>query len=366
MKHFNDLLRRVKKEFDWDSYVKEHHTVKYTPSDELRICCFVCGDTKFKLYVNPVKKTFCCFKCDFSMKNFDVFDFVSLTEGISRHQATVQLVHEYARVTPSDEEWAEQVRTGATTDETPYKALTELKTIDSLPAGLKPLLERTEESAPWWDYLIGRGITPQEIRALGTHYTPAAELPVFDSNHKRRGDLASRVVFPVYGGSHQLVSWQGRTIDPDYPGSDRYLMCPESDISKTLWPFVKPYGKHVVLVEGIFDCLAVRRIPDVSAYATFTKKVSIDQMLRLRAWGVEEVTLFWDKRDAKPEMVRAVPELHMNFKKAYVCRMTDWPDKLDAGNMLADSAGADKLKKALEDRVDTYDALEFAKWRLSF
>lgn len=366
MKHYNDLLRRVKREFDWDSYVKEHHTIKYTPSDELRLCCFVCGDDKFKLYVNPVKKTFCCFKCNFSMKNFDVFDFVALSEGITRYQAMERLIREYTRTTPSDEEWEAQIREGNVPDESPYRVLADIRTLPGLPEGLKPLVEKTEENELWWQYLIDRGITPAEIRAMGIHYTPARSLPVLDSNGKRRGDLAKRAVIPIYGGAHELVSWQGRSVDPACPKADRYLTAPESDLSKTFWPFVKPFDKHAVLVEGVFDCLAVRRVPNVSAYATFSKKVSVDQMLRLRSWGVEEVTLFWDKRDAKPEMVRAIPELHMNFKKVYVCNMTNWPDNLDAGNMLADFQGADKIKETLQDRVDTYDALEFTKWRLSF
>lgn len=365
MKQYNNLLRKIPREFDWDSYVKEHHTVKYTPTDELRLCCFVCGDDKFKLYVNPAKRTFHCFKCSFSMKNHDVFDFVALTEGITRYQATAQLVREYARTTPDDVEWEEQVNRMVDGEDAPERLITGIRSIE-MPAGLKQLTECTDESELWWQYLIDRGITPAEIKSMGMYYTPDRDFPVYDCNGKIRGDLAKRIVIPIYGGDHQLVSWQGRSVDPACPKAERYLSAPESDLAKTLWPYVKPYGKHVALVEGVFDCLAVRRIPQVSAYATFSKKVSLDQILRLRAWGVEEITLFWDKRDALPEMVRAVPELHMNFQKTYVSNMTGWPANLDAGNMLADPAGADKLKRALEDRVDTYDTLEYARWRLSF
>lgn len=355
--------RRVKEEFDWDGYVKENFTVKYTPSEELRICCFVCGDTKFKLYINPVKRTFHCFKCDFSMKNHDVFDFVAKNEGLSRYQAVERLLREYAKTTPSDDTWNPSALED---DPEPLKVVPQIRPLFGMPEGLVTLEERTEESAPFWDYLTDRGLTESEIHAIGAMYTSESELPVLDSKNRRRGDLAQRVVIPVYGGDHQLVSWQARHIDKFYKGDDRYLVAPESDLAKTVWPFVKPRGKHAVIVEGIFDCLAVRRIPEVNAYATFTKKISLDQILCLRAWGIEELTLFWDKRDAKPQMEQALPELHMSFKKVYVCHMKDWPEKLDAGNMLADPQGADKLRAALNDRVDTYDALEFIKWSLSF
>jgi len=360
-----NLINRVKREFDWDAYVKEHHTVKYTPSDELRICCVNCDDSKFKLYVNPVKGVFHCFKCNFTSKNYDVFDFVSASEGITRHQALMRLLREYARVTPDDDEFEEQLKSSLG-EETPHTVIAGIKTISKLPDGLEPLTRCDEQSSRFWNYLKERGLTDREILAICVHYTKENSLPVLDSNGKRRGDLANRIVIPVYGGSHELVSWQARHIDKDYNQGDKYLSCPESELNKTLWPYVKPYTSHAVLVEGIFDCLAVRRIPEVSAYATFTKKISIHQMLRLKAWGVEEITLFWDRRDAKKEMLRAIPDLHMHFRKVYVCNMTNWPKELDAGNMLADPQGADKLKETLQDRVDTYDTLEFAKWKLSF
>ena len=363
----SNLLANVKREFAWDSYVQEHYTVKWTPSDELRICCPLCGEDKFKCYVNPKKKVFNCFKCNFKLGNYDVFDFVAITEDITRYQAMTRLVREYAAVTPEDADMEAAIREGLDADTTSaHNRISDIKTIPHLPNGLKRLEERTDESAPFWDYLIGRGITPEEIRAIQVYYTPEESLPVYDSKGKKRGDLANRVIVPIYGGNHDLVSWQGRDITIKAKGDMKYLMAPESEVHRTLSPYVRPFDKHAVLVEGVYDCLAVRRIPGVSAYATFTKKVNLDQMLRLKTWGVEEVTLFWDKRDAKPDMIKAVPELLMHFKKVYVLRMTGWLDDADAGSMLADSAGTDKLIEVLKDRVDTYDDVEFTKWKLVF
>jgi DNA primase len=359
------LFPRVQDEFDWEEYVRDHFTVKNTPSDELRICCFMCGESEYKLYVNPVKRKFNCFKCSFSSGKYDTFDFVAKAEAIPRHRAVKRLLQEYARTTPDDPMFAIKQRT----EESQTEAITEptpIKTIAGLPPGSLLLMARTEVSAPFWDYLIDRGLTEREIRAVRFHYIPAASCVIYDSRNKRRGDVGRRVVVPIYGGDNQLVSWQCRVVDPTYAGHDKYLTAPESELAKTLWPYVPPYGTHAVLVEGVLDALAVRRIPNVSAYATFTKKISLEQILRLKAWGVSEVTIFWDKRDAKREIIRAVPELHMHFRKVYVCRMQDWPANKDAGNMLAETDGTDKLKLALEDRVDTYDTLEYSRWQLTF
>lgn len=353
------LISRVKREFDWESYVRDNYTVKSTSSAELRIDCIRCTDNKKKLYVNPDKGVFFCQRCNFNSKNFDLFDFVAETEGIPRGKAMARLIREYAQTTPEDEEFEDQIHTAIANPEA-AQSLQSIKTLEAMPDGLLKLEGRTEQSERFWQYLCRRGLTEEEILAIRFHYTPAKTLPVYDSKDRYRGDLANRVVVPIYGGSNVLVSWQGRLI---IPGDMKYMSAPESEMAKTVWPYVPPKDKHVVLVEGIYDCLAVRRA-GFSAYASFTKKISLEQILRLRAWGAEEVTLFWDKRDAYREMTRAVKELNMHFKRVHVPRLKDWPSDLDAGNMLADSDGADKLKKALSDIVDTYDDLEFARWQL--
>lgn len=357
------LFPRIQEEFQWEEYLRDHFDVKYTSGTELRVCCFSCGDTGFKLYVNPVKRKFNCFKCNFSSGKYDTFDFVSKAEGIPKHRAITRLLQEYARTTPDDPMFAFNEATTAAED-TVVVAPSPIKTIKGLPKGSRLLMERTDDSAAFWDYLCNRGLTEHEIRAVRFHYIPERSCVVYDAKNKRRGDVGHRLVIPIYGGDNELVSWQARVIDPGYAGHDKYLTAPESELAKTFWPYVRPHGKHAVLVEGVLDALAVRRIAEVSAYATFTKKISLEQILRLKTWGVEEVTVFWDKRDAVKEIVRAVPELHMHFNKVYVCNMKNWPADMDAGNTLAETNGADMLKLALEDRVDTYDTLEYSKWQL--
>jgi DNA primase len=358
------LFRRVQEDFDWDGYLHATLDVKHTPSEELRVCCFACGDNDFKLYVNPTKRKFNCFKCGFSSGKYDTFDFVAKAENTPKHLAIKRLVQEYARTTPDDPMCLIQQL-----DETKISepvVITPIKTIRSLPSACKPLTSRDEQNAPFWDYLISRGITEKEIKAVRFHYVPEHSCAVYDSKRKRRGNIGRRVVVPIYGGDNSLVSWQARVIDPAYAGSDKYLSAPESELAKTFWPYVRPYGNHAILVEGVLDALAVRRIPETSSYATFSKKISLEQILLLKSWGVEEVTVFWDRRDARKEIVRAVPDLHMHFRKVYVSRMTGWPAHMDAGNTLAEINGADMLKLALEDCVDTYNTLEYSKWQITF
>lgn len=359
------LFRSVQEDFDWDGYVRSNLEVKYTPSDELRVCCFACGDDDFKLYVNPVKKKFNCFKCGFSSGKYDTFDFVSRAEKLPKHLIIKRLVQEYARTTPDDPMLFIRQTDDAIHIIEPV-VTAPIKTLKGLPRTCRPLTERTQESAPFWDYLISRGLTEYEIRAIRFHFVPETISTVYDAKGRRRGNIGRRVVVPIYGGDNALVSWQARVVSPEYTGNDKYLTAPESELAKTFWPYVRPYGNRAILVEGVLDALAVRRIPETSAYATFSKKISLEQILLLKSWGIEEVLVFWDRKDARKEIVRAVPDLHMHFNKVYVSRMTNWPAHKDAGNMLAEVNGTDMLKLALEDRVDTYDTLEYSKWQLTF
>lgn len=359
---YKKTLRNIRLSFDWDSYVRENHTIKPSPGEEIRICCFSCGENKYKLYVNPNKKKFHCFKCDFSSGKYDVFDFVAKTENITRWNAIKRLYREYAPTTPDEleEGWENSHEVAVKTDEP-------LKVLQGLPDGVH-LLEAdiTPENAEFWRYVSSRGIYEEEALGMRLHYVPDAHLGIVDSNGKYRGDIGHRLVIPIYGGNHELVSWQARAIEKGYDKHDKYLTAPQSELTKTLWPYVKPGSNSVILVEGVLDCLAVRRIDNTACYATFSKKISKEQIKLLKHWGVEEVTVFWDRKDAFKEIKSAVEELKLHFVKVFVLDMKSWPKDKDAGDMLADPEGTDKLKEVLVNRIDTYDPLEMMQWELTF
>jgi DNA primase len=359
----NVRIVQIKNDFDWAAYVEQHFTYKTTGDGQYRINCPSCLNQKYKCYVSPAKKAFHCFTCDFTVKKFDLFDFVAKTEGITRAQAVMRLMREYVRTTPPTVASAVDEALAERTAERPTPTI---RTLGSLPNGCLRLTEPEDsESKEFWRYLEERGLSKGEITAGHIHYVPRRSLLLYDDAGKLRGDIGRRVVFPVYGGEHRLVSWQARIIDKNYKGHDKYLSCPGSDLSKTLWPYVKPYGDTAVLVEGILDCYATRRVPQTSAYATFSKKISDAQIALLKSWGVKNIIVFWDKRDAKKEIISAVEDLKMHFNKVYVLGMSNWPKELDAGDTLADSQGLDKIKEALKEQIDT-TSLEYAKWQVLF
>lgn len=347
------ILRHIRKEFDFQTYVESNLPVKYAGNGELRICCPSCDDQKYKCYVNNEKKYFNCFKCDFRTGNFDVFDFVGVVEGITRGKAMLKLAHEYRPTTP---DWAE-LEDHIVDEDEPTEAPA-LRTISSLPNACKRLTgANMAEERPFWEYLLHRGLTSKEVFAINTHYVPQRVMSLRDENGKRRGDIGRRVVIPVYGPDGSLVSWYARTIGDAEP---KYFNCPDSDISRVLWPYARPKGNKVILVEGALDALGVRR-GGYYAYATSGKKISIDQIDLLKQWGVAEVVLFWD-RDAVRATVKAVQDLRMHFTVKVVDHR-GWPKDRDPGDCLWDKGLEGRLPLVVEDPIDI-DSVDFALWQV--
>jgi DNA primase len=373
----SNILRKIRKEFDYESYCEQHYRVKTTArEDELRVCCPACADTKFKLYVNNEKKMFNCYRCDFTSGNNDVFDLVALTEGIPRGKAVLRLAHEHAPTTPLtiDEiiKKAMSTQYGVTEDESGETS--KIKTIDCLPREAFPLttpLERREQK--FWDYLIkNRGMTEQEVLASKIHYVSAQKVPIYKVNglgdNKYVGDIGRRVVFPVYGPGGGLVSWLSRPIRDDYNGP-KYVNCPDSEINRTLWPMVNPHTDIAIITEGIIDAISVRRLGSpFSAYSSFGKSLGYEQIKILKDMGVTAVILFWDPEE-RAAMTKTVETLKMQFNEVFVPRFDEWPlGEYDAGDMIKPAVneefdGIVALEKALVDPIDV-QSLEYVSWQI--
>lgn len=369
----NDLriLRKIRKEFDYQAYCEQHYHVKPTSrSDEIRICCPECEDTKFKCYVNNEKKKFNCFKCGFSSGSNDVFDLVAVTEGVPRGKAILRLAQEYSPTAPlTIEEIIESaMRTQYDVTEDALGELASLKGIDHLPEEAYPLTspeERRENK--FWDYLLNtRGMTQQEVLASKIHYVYASKVPIFKldglGEKKYVGDIGKRILFPVYGPGGILVSWLSRPIRADFNGP-KYVNCPNSETHRTLWPMVEPYTDIAIITEGIIDAMAVRRLGSpFSSYCSFGKSLSFEQMKILKDMGVKTVILFWDPEERRA-MSKTVEELKMQFDEVFVPRFDEWPEGTDPGDMLAFPDGIVHLEKALVDPIDV-QSLDYVRWQI--
>lgn len=359
------IFARIAKEFEWEEYVDQHFIPKIAAGKrgvELRIDCPSCGALKKKCYVNPELGLFNCYKCDFSSRYCDVFDFVAKTEGIPRGLAIRKLIRQYKEVTPDDDNVLYEVLEDNVLSSETGLDRASIRTISSLPKEAIRLTKALQpRSRPFWEYLIKeRGLTVSEVLSMQTHFVPGTTVPVYNESDKYVGNLGRRVLWPIFGGTQpSLVGWQARKIDK--VRNQKYLNNPHSDMAKTVWPYVRPKTKSVILVEGIMDAMAVRRATEESVYATFSKQISREQISLLRTWGVNKVNLLWDK-EAKKSMVTAAADLTTYFSVS-VFDLSTWDDDLDPGECLSLPTGTSILKETLSKRINVQD-LEFVRWQI--
>lgn len=127
----------------------------------------------------------------------------------------------------------------------------------------------------------------------------------------KRQDYSNRVVIPVYDIEGKLVTFQGRSIEPDpfrkyifppgLPGAGRYIYNANNCVGL----------KRVVMGEGAFDVAAIKQafdedpsLRDVGQIGSFGKSLSmaesggdndqLSDLKKLKAAGLEEVTMMWD------------------------------------------------------------------------
>lgn len=354
-------LRYIRKNFDWEEYINTNFSVKNTSNpNELRVCCPKCGEIEYKCYINTDRKLFNCFKCKFSSGKDDVVSFVSAAEGISKIDAIKKLAHMVELTTPTQDELETILDESLKgfKQEHEEKVLRPIKSLPECCIRMDNPEDRDQKD--FFTYLYDRGLTFNEINGLSMYCVPDYTAYIYRKG-KIAGNLGRRVLWPIYGGDNDLVSWVSRTIEPDT--EPKYLNLPESDLKMTLWPYVEPYKRTAVIVEGIIDAYAVRRIPKTSAYATFGKHVTEYQVDILKKWNTEKVILFWDKRDAKPEMRSAVEKLKVHFKEVCVASQNNIQGDMDAGDLLKVPNGSDILQEALRP-VDVY-SFEYTKWLIT-
>lgn len=160
----------------------------------------------------------------------------------------------------------------------------ELLPVKKLPVGWKI----SAKSTP---YLLGRGITPEDCKRynigatdLYRKYKNYVIIPIYD-NGEIRGFLGR------YGAKH---------VPPD---KLRYNNSRDTEFGQLLFGYdeiIKDETLTVILVEGIFDKIAVDKVLDlwnvdeIKCVCTFGKKISSEQQRKLIMKGVENVVLLYD------------------------------------------------------------------------
>lgn len=232
---------------------KEPHLV--ASKDEIRINCPHCEDTKFHCYINRDKWVFNCFKCGASGKLASIYT-PNLLQWDSRIFYKSKQVQFAPMVSLSD----------------PILAPRKLRP-HTLPISEEILPNRKGNA---WIYLHSRGITDEQLEKYKVR-----------TSHELHGPYKNSIIFPIYQ-ENKLVYFVCRKYTGDMP---KYINAPWPK-GDTLFIAYPPQTKRVVIVEGIFDALAVENVGCIGI-ALLGKKPTSGQLIRLRSFA-KNVIIYLD------------------------------------------------------------------------
>jgi len=160
-------------------------------------------------------------------------------------------------------------------------------------------------------YLSDRGFTAETAEFFHWRFSKSGFYRYTIAGELKNQDYSNRVVIPVYDIEGKLVTFQGRSIDPNplrkyifppgLPGAGRYIYNAHNAVG----------CKQVVMGEGALDVAAIKQAFDkdaslrgVAPIGSFGKSLSmaesgtendqLSDLKKLKASGLEEITMMWD------------------------------------------------------------------------
>jgi DNA primase len=289
---------------------------------ELRFCCPLCEsktgkpDHKHHLYVNLDKGVFNCFRCGTSGS----LDYLARMLGVSGFDLE------------SDEETVATVEKLRENFEAlrPIKLRPMVFSELQLPDGYVPINE--EHLA--WDYLVGRGVKPEDIKDYNLGVSPC--------------DLYSRIYFPGYGADGKIVFYVSRCYL--YEREPKYVNPKLPDVRRSfVWNLQRirqeDHGS-LILCEGPISAMVAGR----NAVAALGKEVSVLQLNNLCRVPVETVYVALDP-DAFDKALKVWRAVAARGKDSRLVVFPEGKDPADVGREGVEALVAEALPYSFRDWV---------------
>lgn len=305
------------------------HVEKETRSGQYICTCPFCGKEQH-FYINKKTQMFDCKKCGEFGNIYKLLRFLDKTYLLNG--ATIENTDTIVSV-------RSMLASELESSEVSVTELPEVK----MPVGWRVL----RNSNP---YLLNRGITPE-----------LCERYKFGSTKMLR-KYDNYVLIPIYDGG-KIRGYIGRYGSKKVPdGKLRYNNSIGTKFAQLLFGYddITENTATVILVEGIFDKIAVDKVlrlwesEEVKCVCTFGKKISAEQIEKLKVKGVSRVILLYDF-DAIKDIKRYGIELENHFVTSITYTTKKDIDECTAEEALAVFAN---LKRPREFNVDVIGKLK--------
>ncbi len=358
-------VERVKDATDMVEVVSAHTELRRQGERFTGLCPFHEERTP-SFSVDPREKLYYCFGCE---AGGDVFRFVEEKEGLTFPEAVEQLGERYGVEVEreQDDPRAEEAR----------RRRERLSVLLERTAGFYvSFLWESPKAAKAREYLAGRGLGEEVMRAFGVGFAPSAWDQVLTRGQRagfsvqemqaagliqkgRQGGFydrfRARITFPVRDPRGRALGFGARSMGADAKGP-KYLNSPEGDLykkSRTLFGIdraraaIAKRGRAVV-VEGYTDVLALHQAGVEESVAVMGTAITPDQ-LALLSGHAEQVVLAMDAdRAGEDAMIRAQRVAGARRMRLRVAAM---PTGEDPADMLAGDS-PDRIAGLIEAAVD--------------
>jgi DNA primase len=315
--------------------------------------------------VEAQEKLYHCFGCGVGG---DVFDFVQTKESIGFPEAVELLADKYGVELKREREDPQA--------EARRRQRTRLGELLERTSGFyASYLWDSEEAAKARDYLRGRGLGEEVLRAFGVGYAPSAwdqvltrgqragfgvpELRAAGLVQKGRSGgeydrFRARITFPVRDRRGRVLGFGARALREDQ--RPKYVNSSETEIyrkSETLYGIDRARAAmakagQAIVVEGYTDVLALHQAEIEEAVGIMGTAIT-DEQIRALSGIVPEVVLALDADSAGQEAMLRAQRVAGDRLRIRVALM---PEGMDPADMLGADGGAERFRRLAESAVD--------------
>ena len=276
----SDFAQNVKQQADIVKVIEGYIRLRKAGAQNYSGLCPFHKEKSPSFSVHAVRQFYHCFGCQASG---DVFSFVGKIENVSFPEA-VRIVAQKCGIPLPKREFSSPEQAAESRQRVKLLELHEAST-----AFFEDQL-RGPEGAVAREYLAGRGLTPEGIKAFRIGWAPDSFNALRDRlsgmaddetlrasglfSSKEQGDgtlghiydkFRKRVMFPIANESGRVIAFTGRTLETGEKAGPKYFNSPETPLySKSLVLFNLDKAKtairqaeYALLVEGQMDCISI-------------------------------------------------------------------------------------------------------------
>ena len=275
-----DFAQTVKQQADIVKVIEGYIRLRKAGAQNYSGLCPFHKEKSPSFSVHAVRQFYHCFGCQASG---DVFSFVGKIENVSFPEA-VRIVAQKSGIPLPKKEFSSPEQAAES------RQRMKLLELHEAAAAFFEEQMRGPEGAVAREYLAGRGLSPEGIRAFRIGWAPDSYNALRDRlsgmadgdtlrvsglfSSKEQGDgsmgpiydrFRRRVMFPIPNESGRVIAFTGRTLDTGEKAGPKYFNSPETPLySKSLTLFnldkartsIRQAG-YALLVEGQMDCISV-------------------------------------------------------------------------------------------------------------